>query len=458
MIGTVENIDYDNGRVLKIVLRFPPGRDSPTGKDELKEIITCERIGQGTFGTVYRALCDGYSRLAVKVSTGKASRLREELEVLSKVCTHGKLLLPRFEFGALNKQADLIVIGMELCVPSTLHDMLLSTKITNEADMLYIGYQCAQTIGYVHEQNCIHRDVKLQNFVFDLNGNVKLIDFGLSCSTLKPPAGDMVAGTMSFMSPEMAHNALYREKRVSVGAPADIWSLGIVLFSIFTQRNPYPQEESSGGDDQDKSNEKLLQRVAAGKWSWPPNCTLSADLRRLVENVLVVDPEKRPSITEVLKYKVWNARRRSSPAVLTAFLGVQDDFFLSHDEEHLLRAVEQRSAGVAANVLKNRHRSTESQSSEDIVVDEELKIEEHGNGVDGAPGVQVYDVRASGRKKSKPIREISQVIEEHVKEKSKSRRGKSNREDRSRAGSTGSEFKAKRVKKKEATPPSDRPS
>lgn len=494
MLGTVDRIDYDGDRVLKVVLCFPsrPGLDG----DVVKEVSTCERIGHGSFGTVYRAIADGYPRLALKISTGKATRLRQELEVLSRVCTKGKLLLPRFEFGALNKTADLIVIGMELCVPCTLHDLLLSTRLTSEADMLFMGYQVAQAVDAVHSENCIHRDIKLQNLVFDLDGNLKLIDFGLSCPSLKPPPGDVVAGTVSFMAPEMAHNALHKDKRVSVGAAADVWSLGIVLFSIFTQRNPYPSLESTtatgstsrpatgafstAGDEEDEEeeevegkasgpdhvakrtaskqrslNEQLLRRVAAGEWRWPVGCAVSEDLKRLVSAILVKNPDDRPTVRDVLRNKLWNLRRRCPPTAVTAFLGTQDDFFVSHDEAQLMRAVEQRSAGVNASLLNSsrvhspdasgatngstatdgsgnaRHGAeggTHGGDSPTRAAGSLKVVEKPEYEVDGVPALQVYDVRASARKTSKPIRDISQVIaDENAKRKGDATRSRSRR-------------------------------
>lgn len=508
MLGTVDEIDYDGDRVRKVVLRFPALRAGDT--EVLREVRACERIGQGSFGTVYRAVCEGYPRLALKIATGKSTRLRQELDVLSRVCTKGHLLLPRFEFGALNKTADLIVVGMELCVPSTLHDLLLSTRITSEAEMLFMAYQAVQAVACVHEAGCIHRDIKLQNFVFDLDGNLKLIDFGLACNSLSPPAGDVVAGTVSFMSPEMAHNALHKDRRVSVGVAADVWSLGIVLFSIFTQRNPYPsvetaapapprgvsaehapRETSTGSDGnfrngvqkqqqqpdlsaQHRMNERLLRRVAAGDWQWPVGVSVSEDLKQLVSSILVVSPEQRPTVQQVLQHKLWNLRRRYPPAAVAAFLGVQDDLLLSHDEAHLMRAVEERSAGVTASLQQSRVESPDTSASnasasagaahdasrhlnaaraaataegeeETLLpgastppVRGSLKVVQRGGegGVDGAVAVQVYDVRASTRKRSRPIREISVVMAEETAKRQ--RAGRVGRQARTAASAPSS--------------------
>nr|CCC93044.1 unnamed protein product [Trypanosoma congolense IL3000] len=429
MIGTVESILYDGDLVRSVEVRLP-SRDSPQGR--LLSLRLKERLGNGSFGMVYYGCCDEYPKLAVKISTGKNKRLKEELEVLSKVCTKGKLLLPRFEFGAINKTGDLIAIGMELCVPSTLHDLLIAEPLTQEADMLFIAHQVVKAVSYVHEHHCIHRDVKLKNFVFDLDGNLKLIDFGLASPVWQPPPGDLVAGTISFMAPEMAHNALNRDERVSVGAAADVWSVGIVLFSIFAQRIPYSLRDtnekpgdacdSDSGDEGHgvpyskelpmlKVNFQLLRRVAAGDWRWPDDCDISPALRNLVEFVLVADQHKRPSITDVLNRPEWEARRRATPLVVLRFLGVEDDFLLSHDEAHLLRAVEQRGADVNASSSCEQTKLSCEDTSEDAQRASLKFVAREEVSVGGIPTHQVYDMRPDPRRK-RPIREISVVLAE----------------------------------------------
>eukprot|EP00796_Vickermania_ingenoplastis_P006113 gene6113-4395_t len=409
MIGRVELIDSDGERVNHVRIRVPSRRAAPG--DEVLAVQTKECIGKGSFGTVYRAEAAGFpGSIALKVTTGKLSRLQQELEVLSKVCTKGHLSLPRFEFGALHSGGELLVIGMELCVPSTLHDLLLSTRITNEGDMLFMGYQAAQAVACVHAEGCVHRDVKMQNFVFDLSGNLKLIDFGLAAPTPNPPAGDIVAGTVSFMAPEMARNALDKQKRVSVGASADIWSLGIVLYSIFTQRNPY-----TTGDRPDAvtSNADLLNRVAAGAWRWPDGCHVSAPIRELITTMLTKNPAERPTIEGVLQHKIWNVRRRSPPTAITAFLGVQEaaDLFNSNDESCLMRAIHHAAghgtrgeAGEAGSVELVGDDLLAGRTSLKVVTKEKVEL-------DGSVHVtDIYDVRGGPRRNSRPVREISEVI------------------------------------------------
>lgn len=366
MQGIVTKITSEKDLVQFVDLDFP--RATPPVS---LHIQTHERIGQGSFGTVYRATTDHpkYSVIALKVATGKSPRLLQEMQVMRKVCTKGRLHIARMEFVAINEAETMIVAGLELCLPLTLHDFLVSYRLTSELDMMYLAHQVLLAVAGVHDEECVHRDIKLQNFVFDLDCNVKLIDFGLAYNSLAPPAGDVVAGTVSFMAPEMANNALTKSNRASVGAPADVWSVGIVLFSIVTQRSPYPnpgEDDSSSqptGNSKVDANQTLVRRVARGQWVWPATVSsVSSELRQLIESMLVTTPADRPTIRHLLSHPIW-IRGQSPPKALVTFLGLErfDTLLAStpEHEHHLLRNVERKSQIVnlsrAASVASNAH-------------------------------------------------------------------------------------------------------
>lgn len=354
MQGTVLNITSEGEMVRSVDVDFPRATPPMTLRIE-----THERIGQGSFGTVYRATSNSpkfSSAFALKVAIGKGPRLQQELQVMRRVCTKGRLHIAGLEFVAINEAETMLVAGLELCLPLTLHDFLVSYRLTLELDMMYLAYQVLTAVAGVHEEDCVHRDIKLQNFVFDLDCNVKLIDFGLAYNSITPPPGDVVAGTVSFMAPEMASNALTKSNRSSVGAPADVWSVGIVLFSIVTQRSPYPttaEDEATSSSQPPGTNKAevnqsmLVRRVAKGQWVWPAGATsVSTDLRKLIESMLVVTPSERPTIRQVLAHPMWS-RRHSPPKALKTFLGLEHfEALIASSPEHeqrLLRNVERKS-------------------------------------------------------------------------------------------------------------------
>ena len=122
-------------------------------------------------------------------------------------------------------------------------------KIGNENECKQIFRQLAEGVCYLHKEKITHRDLKLENVLFDQeNGVVKIIDFGFSVKgDRKLP---FQCGTPHYMSPELAL------KKEHFGHPADIWALGVILFVMLTGKVPFY------GDFE----EDLYRKIAIGKY------------------------------------------------------------------------------------------------------------------------------------------------------------------------------------------------
>jgi hypothetical protein len=195
-------------------------------------------------------------------------------------------------------------------------------SFSSYAEYLNLARQVVSAVAATHEKGCCHRDVKTENFVFGFDGQLKLVDFGLAFNSPLPPPGDVVAGSPAFMAPEMAFNVLNKEGRRSVGQPADVWSVGIVLFSLLTRHAPYPiPRTSSSTAATNRGNDphtELMTRVAAGSPVWPKFSDLLAEKRLgpniveltqsgkpMIESLLKVEPADRPTLKSVLNSKSW---------------------------------------------------------------------------------------------------------------------------------------------------------
>lgn len=84
-------------------------------------------------------------------------------------------------------------------------------------------------LNHCHKQNIVHRDIKPENMMFDHEGSIRLVDFGLAIQTNKTL--HTMAGTPYFMAPEIFAG--------NYGPKCDVWSLGVVLYMIVTGELPF---------------------------------------------------------------------------------------------------------------------------------------------------------------------------------------------------------------------------
>ena len=170
-------------------------------------------------------------------------------------------------------------------------------RVLNEQTAFRYFFQICTAVNYLHnELKIVHRDLKAENILLDEFNNVKLIDFGLSRS--KDARDQMMktrCGSPLYSSPEIVLGNPYNEK-------TDIWSLGILLYHMLTGMFPFKSDNIM----------KLFYYITKNEVFFPMNyeTNLSSDVRDLILKMLEKDPNKRPSIIEVLNHS-WFQRMRS---------------------------------------------------------------------------------------------------------------------------------------------------
>jgi len=162
--------------------------------------------------------------------------------------------------------------------------------------------ELCQTVKHLHDQGVVHRDLKPENILLTCNDpahmHFKLADFGISRRTKRSYECSTFVGSMDYLAPEV-----WRLRNIAAGAPrpgygraADMWSLGVILYTMLSGVQPF--DGSLGQDD-------LGSQVLSGKWDFDVADwrLVSPGAKDLVRSLLRQAPEERLTIDETLAHQ-----------------------------------------------------------------------------------------------------------------------------------------------------------
>lgn len=152
----------------------------------------------------------------------------------------------------------------------------------------------ASALQYLHANNIVHRDLKIENIMISTSGEIKIIDFGLSNLFDKSKQLHTFCGSLYFAAPELLKASPY------TGPEVDVWSFGVVLYVLVCGKVPFDDENSS----------VLHEKIKQGKVEYPQH--LSIEVISLLSKMLVVDPHRRASLKQVVEHH-WMVRGYDGP-------------------------------------------------------------------------------------------------------------------------------------------------
>ncbi|CAK1356067.1 unnamed protein product [Cercospora beticola] len=264
-------------------------------------------VGGGTFGSVYAAInLDSGHLMAVKeirlqdpkMIPTIVSQIRDEMGVL-QVLDHPNVV----QYYGIEPHRDKVYIFMEYCSGGSLAGLLEHGRIEDETVVQVYALQLLEGLGYLHEANVVHRDIKPDNILLDHNGVIKFVDFGAAKVIAKQgktvvadgPGGNgrqrSVQGTPMYMSPEVIKGGNHTGR---LGA-ADIWSLGCVISEMATGSRPWANMDNDFA---------IMYNIANGNSPQMPTRDQMSDvgldfLKRCFER----DPARRASAAELLQHE-----------------------------------------------------------------------------------------------------------------------------------------------------------
>jgi hypothetical protein len=194
-----------------------------------------EKVGEGSFGSVYRAWDPQLERqVALKILHRHLTDDRLRAKLLREGRALAKIRQPNVvSVLEVEEHEDRVGLCMEFVQGQTLEDVLQLQGTFSARETVLAGEDVCRALAAVHNAGFVHRDVKARNVMREQAGRIVLMDFGTGreARALEDPSRPDVAGTPLYMAPE-----------VLAGEPAsmrsDVYSVGVLLYHLVTSQYP----------------------------------------------------------------------------------------------------------------------------------------------------------------------------------------------------------------------------
>ncbi|XP_019895401.1 uncharacterized protein LOC101900590 isoform X3 [Musca domestica] len=244
-------------------------------------------IGKGNFAVV-------------KLASNIVTKTKVAIKIIDKTCLNEEYLAKTYREISILKtlrhqhitrlyevmqSETMIYLVTEYAANGEIFDHLVDNGRMKEPEAARVFSQLVSAVHYCHRKGVVHRDLKAENVLLDKDMNIKLADFGFSNHYEDGSPLTTWCGSPPYAAPEVFQGLEYD------GPKADIWSLGVVLYAMVCGALPFDG----------KTLLELKSRVVTGKFRIP--YFMSQDCENLIRNMLVVEPEKRYTIKQVMKHR-----------------------------------------------------------------------------------------------------------------------------------------------------------
>ena len=252
-------------------------------KDFHTQYLVKEQLGKGGFGVVYSAVrrSDGLEVAVKEVNKDERVVVGDNNMPLEVALMQQLQDVPGvIRFIDYFDMQTCFYIVMERFHSKDLFDFISEQGPLPEALAKDIFRQLLTTLVSCHQKGVVHRDIKDENILIDLNTfKIKLIDFGAGCKIEDRVYRDY-EGTRVYSPPEWINLKAYKLEGLTV------WSLGILLYDMVCGDIPFKSEPE----------------ILSAEVSWPAHLNLSEDVKNLILGCLMVDSKERMGMSEVANH------------------------------------------------------------------------------------------------------------------------------------------------------------
>ena len=271
---------------------------------ELKKYQQGKLIGKGKYSKCYEFIDKNNNHIsAVKIIPKNnlgidqkyISKIKNEIQILKSV--HHENII---EFEKVYENEDNIYIFTEICKNNSLENLLKQRKTLTELEVRYYLSQILKGLKYLYLRNIMHRDLNLNNIFISDEMTIKIGDFSNAILKEKNKIVNDICGDKEYRAPEIMNN----QNENGYSFEVDIWSIGIIIYTLIIGKTPYEVNYEFYEDIPNNPNKGEF--IYDYKIHYPHDIIISETAKNIISKILVKNPNKRPTINDIISHPFFN--------------------------------------------------------------------------------------------------------------------------------------------------------
>ena len=265
-----------------------------TGDVQTRKYYKGRLLGKGGFAKCYEFKCAENNKIFAAKVVAKSGlvKSRAKQKLISEIKIHKSLHHPQIvAFEHYFEDTENVYILLEMCQNQTLNELLKRRKRLTEIEVQCYVVQLIKALKYLHSHRVIHRDLKLGNLFLTDKMELKVGDFGLATKLdFEGERKRTVCGTPNYIAPEILDGKTGHSYEV------DIWSLGVIIYTLIIGKPPFETRDVK----------TTYKRIKMNAYTFPEQAIISEAAKNLISQILVLDPNKRPTLDQILTHDFFN--------------------------------------------------------------------------------------------------------------------------------------------------------
>ena len=288
---------YNQGKLIKKL------DDGKTNQEYLKGEI----FGKGGFSICYKAYSLNEKKEVLIKELKDCENYVNEARIHSTL-KHDNIVKYYDDIKEENGNESKLYLILEFCENRDLSSLRKKRKRLTEIEVQYYIANLIEALKYLHEEtNIVHCDLKPGNIFLTDKLEVKLGDFGLAKRITSDYIPSINGGTIYYMAPESI-----KKSKCKCSYKVDIWAIGIIIYELLTGQLPFYADKNN--------KDEIETKINSCKFDFPSEIVISKIAKDLIRQILVKDPNKRPTLRQIKEHDFFTMGRAIPKLLPKAFI------------------------------------------------------------------------------------------------------------------------------------------